>query len=319
MKNSGAQGLFIGLFVILTSLAHAEGKSLVERLGFPPDAKLLIVHADDVGLAHNVNTATLEAMTKGWVSSASIMAPCPWFPEAVALAEANPRLDFGVHLTLNAEWRYYRWGPVAPLAQVRGLADRHGFLWHSYLEGLGRGTAQEVETEIRAQIRRAVDFGIRPTHIDSHMGTLFMESGYFAAYRKVAHEFQLPYLLPRPTANLLEKLDPRQRVVSNGLFKEIEASDDIVIDHLITGIDASPEKRLQAYVDLMKQVKPGVTELIIHCGEDCDELRAITNSWAQRVADKRAFTDPFVKKAIDEAGVKLIGWDAIRKLQYGHK
>jgi len=317
MRAIRRQAALIVFLAIAPLRPQAAGKPLVERLGYPADAKLLIVHADDAGLAHNVNMATFEAMTKGWASSAGIMVPCPGFSEAVALAKSNPHLDFGIHLTLNCEWRTYRWGPVSPLSRVKGLVDRSGFLLRSYIETLGYGGAEEVETEIRAQIQRALDFGIRPTHVDSHMGTLFMRPSYFDAYRKVAREFKLPYLLPRPTYELLKMLDPRRRVSTPALFKEIEASGDIAIDHLILGIDAASERRTQAYVDVIRKLQPGVTQLIIHCGEDGEELRAIMGSWAYRVADKRTFTDPIVKQALDEAGVTLIGWGPIRKLQYG--
>jgi hypothetical protein len=310
-------GLLVAGAVLLPLFAQAQGKSLVERLGYPPEAKLLIVHADDVGMAHSINTATIEAMTRGWVSSAGLMAPCPAFAEAAALARANPSLDFGIHLTLNSEWRSWSWGPVSPLSRVRSLVDRDGFFLRSYIETLGYASAEEVETEIRAQIQRALDAGVRPTHIDSHMGILFMRPSYFDAYRKVAHEFRLPYLLPQPTYDLLRMFDPRRRVSTYGLFREIEASGDVMIDHLIMGIDAAVERRTDAYLEVIEKLKPGVTELIIHCGEDSDELRGIMGSWPYRVADKRAFLNPAVKKALDDAGVRLIGWGAIKALQYG--
>jgi hypothetical protein len=299
--------------------AHAGGPSLVERLGYSPETKLLIVHADDVGMCHSVNMATFEAMTKGWVSSASIMVPCPWFPEAAAFAKSNPHLDFGLHLTLNSEWRHYRWGPIAPAPAVRELVDGEGYFHRNYVETLAYAGADKVEMEIRAQIQRALTFGIRPTHVDSHMGTLFMRPSYFEAYRKVAREFRLPYLLPPPTSNPVKMFDPRRRVSRNGTLKEVEASGDIMVDQLVMGIEVSPEKRTATYVDIIKKMRPGVTEILIHCGKDTEELRAITSGWAHRVADARAFTDPVVQRALDEAGVTLIGWSAIRKLQYGEK
>lgn len=300
-----------------TLTAFGQEKSLVERLGHPPSAKLLIVHADDMGMSHNVNVATLEAMHTGWVSSASIMVPCPWLAEAAAMAKANPDLDLGVHLTLNAEWRRYRWGPVAPRAAVPGLIDKEGYLWRDVLGVLGHSNPREVETEIRAQVQRAVDLGIRPTHVDSHMGTLFANPGFFEAYRKVAHEFKVPYMMPRPTEKLLAAYDPGKQLFTEERVAAIRASGDIMIDHLVTDIDASAENRTQGYVDFIKGLPPGVSQLIIHCGGDTDELRAITNSWAKRVADARAFRDPAVKKALEETGVKLLGWAAIKKLQYG--
>jgi predicted glycoside hydrolase/deacetylase ChbG (UPF0249 family) len=317
MRTSIRYGCIGVLFIAMATAGRAQDKTLVERLGYPREAKLLIVHADDMGMSHNVNVATLDVMKNGWVSSASIMVPCPWFPEAAAMAKENPDLDLGIHLTLNAEWRHYRWGPVASRSLVPGLLDKEGFLPRSVRGALGRATAEEVETEIRAQVQRAIDFGIQPTHIDSHMGTLFARPDFFEAYRKVAHEFKVPFLLPRPTPEMLAVYDPEGRMYSPEKLTAIETSGDIMIDHLVTDIPASAEERTEGYVELAKRLKPGVTELIIHCGGDTDELRAITGSWATRVADARAFRDPAVKKALDEAGVKLIGWAAIKNLQYG--
>jgi len=311
------QSVICGLMFLAPVGGFCAGKSLAEHLGYPPQAKLLIVHADDVGMSHNVNAATLEAMTKGWVSSASIMVPCPWFPEAAAIAKEHPDLDLGLHLTLTSEWRYYRWRPVAPIAKVRGLLDPEGYMWRGVAETLAHASPREIETEIRAQVRRALDFGIRPTHLDSHMGTLFASPAYFDAYRKVAHEFKLPYLVPRPRPELLARFPEAKAIFTPERLAQVESSDDVMIDYLIPGIEAPPEKRTQAYVELMKQIRPGVTELIIHCGGDTQELRAITSNWGARVADARAFTDPAVKKAIAEAGIKLIRWRDLKKLQYG--
>ncbi|MCX8037135.1 MAG: polysaccharide deacetylase family protein [Candidatus Sumerlaeia bacterium] len=317
--STGSFFALVGALLGFFQPAKPPSGSIVERLGYPPDAKLLIVHADDFGMCHSVNVATVEAMSRGSVTSASVMAPCAWFPEAAALARENPSLDIGIHITLNSEWRRYRWGPVAPLSEVRSLVDGDGFLFNTFVKTWAHGNPAEVEREIRAQVERVLAFGIRPTHLDSHMGTVFMRQEFFDAYRKIAHEYQLPYLLPRPTGNLLKALDPRLKVSTNGTFKAIEESGDVVIDHLIMGIDAPPDKRKEAYLRLIADLKPGLTQLIIHCGTDSEELRAITNSWAQRNADRQAFTDPDIKRALDAAGVHLIGWAELKKMQYGSR
>lgn len=302
---------------LLTVMAGAQEKSLVERLGYPPDTKLLIVHADDMGMSHNVNVATLEAMTKGWVSSASIMVPCPWFPEAAAMAREHPELDFGLHLTLTSEWRYYRWRPVSPIDKVRGLIDHEGYMWRDVASTARSATAEQVETEIRAQVQRAIAFGIQPTHLDTHMGTLYSRPEFFDAFRKVAHEFKVPYMLPRPTPELIASADPAGRIFTAERLEAIRASGDIMIDYLVYDVRKRPEERLDFYVNLIKSLKPGVTQLIIHCGRDTEELRAITGNWANRVADARAFTNPAIKKALQQSGVRLLKWRQLRKLQYG--
>src|SRR5687768_7497171 len=168
-----------------------EKKSLVERLGFGKDERVLMIHADDVGMCHSVNAASIKAMTEGVVSSASVMVPCPWFPEIAAWSREHPEADLGLHLTLTSEWRQYRWRPVSPPDQVRGLIDPEGFMWRSVADVKKHASAREVETEIRAQIERALKFGMKPTHVDSHMGTLFADSAFFEAYVRVARDVKI--------------------------------------------------------------------------------------------------------------------------------
>src|SRR5712675_714394 len=141
--------------------------SVAERLGFGRDAKLLIVHADDVGMTHAVNAATIKALESGALNSASIMVPCPWFPEIADYAKVHPDLDFGLHLTLTSERVYYRWGPVASKDKVPSLVDENGYFHHDW-KPTTRINLKEVDLELRAQIDRAYAMGLRPTHLDSH-------------------------------------------------------------------------------------------------------------------------------------------------------
>ncbi len=147
--------------------AQVNGKSLAEKLGYARDARLLIVHADDVGVTHSVNAATIKALDTGLVNSASIMVPCPWFPEIADYAKSHPQLDFGLHLTLTSERVYYRWGPVASKDKVPSLLDENGYFRHDWA-ATTKIDPKEVELELRAQIDRAYAMGVRPTHLDSH-------------------------------------------------------------------------------------------------------------------------------------------------------
>src|SRR6266481_1816323 len=174
-----------------TPQSQTETKTLVERLGYPRDAKLLIVHADDLGAAHSINTASIKGLESGLVSSASIMIPCPWLPEIAAYARAHPEADLGLHLTLTSEWSLYRWGPVLGKDRVPSLLDSSGYLYHLEDEAASHMDAKEAEAEIRAQIARAKALGIQPTHLDSHMGTLYQNQALFETLIRVARENKL--------------------------------------------------------------------------------------------------------------------------------
>src|SRR5712692_6278246 len=174
------------------SRPQSATKTLAERLGYPRDAKLLIVHADDLGAAHSINSASIKALESGLVSSASIMVPCPWLPEIAAYARAHPEADLGLHLTLTSEWNLYRWGPVLGKERVPSLLDSSGYLYPLENEAAAHMDIKEVEAEIRAQIARARAFGIQPTHLDSHMGTLYQSKALFETLLRVARENKLP-------------------------------------------------------------------------------------------------------------------------------
>src|SRR5215813_13709234 len=186
----------LSLFLLLFTLskphvvsAQNNAKSLAEKLGFPRDAKLLIVHADDVGMTHSVDAATIAALESGNVNSASIMVPCPWFPEIAEYAKSHPDVDFGLHLTVTSERVYYRWSPVAGSAKVPSLADSNGYFHHDW-DQHPRIDPRDVETELRAQIDRALAMGVRPTHFDSHQYRL-VENGkeIFQVLLRLSHEY----------------------------------------------------------------------------------------------------------------------------------
>jgi hypothetical protein len=172
MGKSTCVLLLLGYFLF----AHPPGicaQTLADRLGYPPGTKLLIVHADDLGETHAVNAAAIKSLESGSVNSASMMVPCPWFPEIADYARSHPSGDFGLHLTVTSERVYYRWGPVAPADKVSSLVDENGYFLHDW-EHNQHIKAKEVEIELRARIERAFAMGLRPTHLDSHQYRLIM-------------------------------------------------------------------------------------------------------------------------------------------------
>ncbi len=191
------QAMVIALLLAIGANARAQTKTVAERLGYPPDSKLLIVHADDLAVAHSVDAASFDALDKNAVTSASVMVPCPWLNEVAAYAKEHPNADLGLHLTLTSEWKIYRWGPVEAKDRVPSLLDPAGYLWPETAPAAQNIKPEEAEREIRAQIERAIAAGIHPTHLDSHMGVLFATPELFAVFTKVAHDYKLPFLAVR--------------------------------------------------------------------------------------------------------------------------
>ena len=284
--------------------------TLPERLGYPADAKLLIVHADDLGMAHSVNAATIKAFESGLVNSGSIMIPCPWLPEIAAYAQSHPEADLGLHLTLTSEWRFYRWGPVLSKDRVSSLLDNNGYLYPTESEAASHVKATEVEAEIRAQIERARAFGIKPTHLDSHMGTLYQNKTLFEVLLRVGRDNKLPVLVPK------------ELLASTSDLSSILNQNDIVIDRLITiGPNVPADGWSKFYSDAIKSLQPGVTELIVHTAYDDEEMRGATAdhpdwgaAWRQR--DFQFLTSDTFRKLLKENQIKLVTWREIGRAQY---
>jgi predicted glycoside hydrolase/deacetylase ChbG (UPF0249 family) len=295
-----------------TKTAQSSGanvKTLAERLGYSRDAKLIIVHADDVGVTHSVNAATVTALNSGLVNSASIMVPCPWFPEIADYAKAHQDVDFGLHLTLTAERVYYRWGPVAPRDKVPSLVDENGYFWHDW-SPTTHIDPKDVEVELRAQIERALAMGVRPTHLDSHQYRLIMTNKeLFDVFVRLAHEYKLPFFVTRDWFAQYPYLEPSL------------GPNDIVIDHTVT-IEPSvaTENWAAFYTTALRDLQPGVTEFVIHLAYDNDEMKAATReratwgaAWRQRDFDY--FTGQEFKMLLETQNVKLVTWRKIGEIQ----
>lgn len=287
---------------------------LAEALGRGEDARLLIIHADDMGMCHSANAASIAALAAGTVSCGSVMVPCPWFAPLAAWARAHPDVDLGVHLTLTSEWETYRWGPVAPVTRVPSLVDPDGFLWRSVADVVAHARPEEVAIELSAQIERARRFGLRPTHVDSHMGTLFADRRFFDAYLAAAEAADIPPMLVAPSPEIAQLaralgLDAPARLDalrSRGFF---------FLDRIHLGLRAETlADRSAALREALRQLTPGVTELIVHLAGDEPEIREITRAWRARYDEFRLFTDPQVRAWIEEEGIELIGYRELARL-----
>jgi chitin disaccharide deacetylase len=275
--------------------------------------RYVIIHADDAGMSHSVNRATIEAMEQGIVSSASIMVPCPWFKEIAAYAKAHPEKDFGIHLTLNSEWENYRWGPVAGKDRVPSLVDKEGYLWDGVPQVVASAQTEEVETELRAQVQRALDFGVPVTHLDTHMGAVVSRPDLIEVYVKLGVEFNVPVFFLR---NLRREVPDEQiRARASQLVETLEKHKLPVLDHMTQlYTDGSVEEKQAQYLKAIADSPPGVHYLILHCGHDDEELQAITTSNKIRDTDRRVFTDPEFIDAVKKTGVEIVTWKQVREL-----
>jgi hypothetical protein len=300
--------LFAATLLAAISLpAAAQNQTLAQRLGYPADTKLLIIHADDLAVAHSQDMASFEALNRGAVSSASIMVPCPWLTEVADYAKAHPEADLGLHLTLTSEWKTYRWGPVAPRDQVPSLLDPDGYLFSDAGDAVRHIKPEEAEREVRAQVETALKLGIRPTHLDSHMAVLFDKPALMAVLVNVAHEYHLPFLVMKYPG------------VSPDMYSALKPT-DVILDHVfMAGPPIKPDDWLNYYTHILKTLPAGVSELIVHLAYDDAEMQAVTldhpdygSAWRQR--DFNVVTSPEFRKALEENHITLVNWRDLGKL-----
>jgi predicted glycoside hydrolase/deacetylase ChbG (UPF0249 family) len=283
--------------------APVSAATIQERLGHPADSRLLILHADDLGMSHSVNRATFEALDNGWITSASILVPCPWFPEVAAWARAHPKADLGIHLALNSEWTTFRWRPLSARRDVPGLVDSEGYLPLVETTVAERAKPGEVERELRAQVDAARAAGISPTHLDSHMAALFQTAPLFAVYRRLGTRYHVPLLL--------ERLGRRGGADSPWAAGALATA---LVDRVVS-IDPGvpPEGWLAAYRALLEPLPPGVYQLIVHLGYDDEEMRGATADHPDWGARWRQSDLDLVRSAefrdfLRQQGFVLVGW-----------
>lgn len=299
------------LFVFCFPALSQNNQNLAEKLGFDRNAKLLIIHADDMGLSQATNEAVTQAFQKGGITSGSIMVPCPWFSDIAEFAKSNSQFDIGIHLTLTSEWDNYFFGGVSPASTIPNLLNQKGYFYPSVEEFAKHANGAEVEKEIRAQIERALAFGIKPTHLDNHMGTILASPEYYQILLKIGHEYKLPVLIP---ADMIAGISPQ--------LLEMLSRDNVVVDHLFMLNQASPAKQWsEPYLKFIENMKPGLNEIIVHLAIDNDEARAIMVNHPNFGAEWRQHDLDFVlssefKKALNEHNIKLVTWRQIGEVQY---
>lgn len=286
----------------------ATEKSLVERLGFAPDARVLIVNGDDFGMNHATNEGTLKALKNGALTSSTIMVCCPWFEEAADMARKNPKANLGVHTTLTSEWGRYKWGPVLGRSAVPSLCTDKGYFHGEVFDIYATSSLDEAEKEVRAQIDKMLVAGIDVTHIDSHMGAMQYDAVYHERYIRIADSYDLPCRLPG--RDMLLALGQEHLLV---LAKELNVLGPEV---LYMGDPDSIDGTEAWFKDRISNIEKGkVSEMYIHCAVDAPEMHATTGSTQRRVADTDFFSDPATSAWIREQGIELISYRELRELQ----
>lgn len=270
----------------------------LSRLGYGPEAKLLIVHADDLGMCHAENAATFDAMEAGIVTSTSMLVPCPWAYAAARHVASHPELDVGVEIAFTSEWESYRWKPVLGAARCPSLVDAEGFLPHTVEEFVQRAEGEQVRQEAEAQIQLALEWGVKPTHLVGHMGWYRADPRYHELALELAGKYRLPL---------------RTREEVSDAHREVLTADT----YLGASLDADKLSDIPSkFASDLRDLGPGVTEMVGHLGLPTPELQAITPDWQSRVAayEVTRHADA-VKQMLAEQGVTLIGWRVLLEAQ----
>lgn len=286
-----------------------RGDTWAEKLGFPKGKRVLILHADDIGMCQEANEAVKPYLTKDLIQSASIMVPCPKFKEIAAWYKDHPEEDMGLHLTLTSEWKTYRWGPVSNPDEVPGLVDPEGYLWRDVPNVIQHASAQEVNREIRAQIEAALAAGIKPGHLDTHMGTVYASLEFTRVYLSIAMEYEIPAMIIEFTPDIVTKFRGQGYPITDEMIAFAATYNMPKLDDF-NGLPSasSYEEKKQKLFELVRSLKPGITEIIFHPSVETDSLKKITNSWQQRVWEAQLFSDPEVIQFFHQEGVLFTNW-----------
>lgn len=293
------------------ALAQDE-PTYAERLGWPKGARVVMFHCDDAGMSHGQNVGAIEALEYGVLTSVSTMMPCPWVPEFAGYLAEHPNVDNGLHLTLTSEWHNYRWGPLAGKAAVPGLVDPQGCLWSNVISVATHASAEEVEKEVRAQIERAESLKMPITHLDTHMGTLYAKPEYTEVYVKIGIEKQIPIMIMGGHLQYIaeDEKDVLRQVEVKKLAQRVWDAGLPVLDDLLNrtyGWKTFAEKK-QNLMDALRNMKPGLTMVIMHCARPNEEWPLFTSSSETRLNDLRVMTDPEFKKFIEDEKFVLTTW-----------
>ncbi len=291
---------------IKNSSEKEDFKSLVEKLGYSEDDKLLVIHADDLGLEESVNSTSFESLKKNTISSASVIMTTEKITEVAHFSKLNPSLDLGVHLTVTSEWKIHKWGGILYDKDIPSLLnDNNHFYWNKR-KFTKFSKLDEVRNELQAQIDLALSMGINVSHIDSHEGALFFDPDIFKMYLNLAKKNNLLAFVPiQASVHFDENFPKPNHAIIFDQFFMAEA-----------GI--KPDEMEKYYLDILDDLKPGLSQIIVHFGLHNEKMRDITQGkidygslW--REIDYNVINSEKFIKSIEENNIKLISYKDLSK------
>ncbi len=309
LARIGASFLLLNA-VLCSSLMGVQ--NWAERLGFPPGSRVVILEAAQMGMCHESSQAIQAALEAGELGSAAVMAPCPWFHEAAAWSARNPQADVGLSVTLTSDYANYRWRPVSPRSAVESLVDIDGYCWRTPLQVGYHAKVDQVQTEIMAQIQLARASGIRPTHLTSHGGALYFRPDLATAYLRAAEKHWIPAVVVALTPAHLERFRRQGFPLSDEMIELVTHYTLPKIDDLqLTPVADTYEQKRDAMLQLIRDLKPGITLIHFRPANETDALKQLAPDWQQHVWDKALLSDAQVREAMQAEGVILTNWREI--------
>tara|TARA_X000001036_G_scaffold438187_2_gene485358 strand:+ start:1754 stop:2728 length:975 start_codon:yes stop_codon:yes gene_type:complete len=292
---------------ILNEQINNDFDEISQILGFNPSDKLLIIHADDLGLCESVNSATFESFKNRAISSASVMMTTDEINEVASFSNTNQNYDMGIHLTVTSEWKLHKWGGILNNEDIPSILNKKNHLYWNKRKFTKNGKLDEIRKELQAQIDLGKSMGINPSHIDSHEGALFFDPDIFKLYLDLAKENDLLAFVPIQAS-----------VHFDENFKKPKHA--IIIDqfHMLPeGINVSEIK--DYYFNVIKNLQPGLSQIIVHLGKDEEELREITIDhpnfdYRWRQLDFDVFNSIDFKDHLKKHNIKIINWKDLKKL-----
>jgi predicted glycoside hydrolase/deacetylase ChbG (UPF0249 family) len=289
--------------------SSATAETWAERLGFPPESKVLVLHAHGLGMCHETNAAGEQLMESGHVRSASAMPPCPWFADVAQWSTKHRDADLGLQLTINSEWQRYRWKPVLSDGSVASLTDTDRFLWHTPIQTMVNASADEVERELRAQIEWARANGLQPTHLTTHLGTLFTRLDLTEVYLRVARQYWIPAVVVDLTPEQVERFRSKGYPVPDALVQVLDSYPLPKVDDLrIVGSADSYEAKKQSFLKMIRELPPGITQIAFQPAVESEALKLIAGDWQQRVWEAQLMKDDEVRAVLKSDGVIITDW-----------